>query len=318
MASTHSHAVTAALPAGAEEFTLIKGIGPGIAGHLYEAGIHTFAQLAALSPAEVAALLPSFAGLSAERISKQDWIGQARALASTHEREIVEAPQETATLTGRQHYATFTAQLLLDEGNDVRRIRVVHIQTGVEKTWADWDGERLVRFLVEQAPLHLPPTEPALAHEPEPAISLPTTEPVISHEPETEPPPPHELVTGLRLDVSEALIHEIPLEQNASGPPFVKRIRAEVNFQLSGTAAEQIASGQPHYFIQLLACNLTSHQTAVLAADQGQLQPELLAYTATVEFPLPSLGHYQLFGMIMLPENNTSGVAFGPVLNVVP
>jgi predicted flap endonuclease-1-like 5' DNA nuclease len=59
--------------------TLIKGIGPEIKTRLHNAGILTFAQLSASSPEKIAAVV---AGLSAKRIAKENWIGQARKLAS--------------------------------------------------------------------------------------------------------------------------------------------------------------------------------------------------------------------------------------------
>jgi len=61
---------------------LIDGIGPAIERRLHSIGIYTFAQLAALSPADIAASVADIAGLTTERIIKQDWIGQARRLAS--------------------------------------------------------------------------------------------------------------------------------------------------------------------------------------------------------------------------------------------
>lgn len=45
-------------------------------------GIFTFTQLAALSPADVAAAIAGLSGVSSERIVKQDWIGQAHRLAA--------------------------------------------------------------------------------------------------------------------------------------------------------------------------------------------------------------------------------------------
>jgi hypothetical protein len=44
-------------------------------------------------------------------------------------------------------YATFIVELLLAEHGDIRRTRVVHIQTGTEQKWAGWDEERLLSFI---------------------------------------------------------------------------------------------------------------------------------------------------------------------------
>ena len=64
-----------------DDFKLINGIGPAIERRLHEVGVTTFAQLAALSPDGLATLVEG-AGVSPERIVKQDWIGRAGELAS--------------------------------------------------------------------------------------------------------------------------------------------------------------------------------------------------------------------------------------------
>lgn len=56
----------------------------------------------------------------------------------------------------QQHYGTFVVEFLLDEHQEVRRTRVVHIQTGSEERWAGWDEERLLRFIVTHGDLSLP------------------------------------------------------------------------------------------------------------------------------------------------------------------
>jgi hypothetical protein len=73
------------------------------------------------------------------------------------------APSEaerTAT-PNRQHYATFTVELLLDEDNEVRRTRVAYIQGGNEDAWAGWEERRIVRFITQHAAPRLPVAETA-------------------------------------------------------------------------------------------------------------------------------------------------------------
>lgn len=139
-----------ALPAGADDFKLIHGIGPGIANRLYAAGICRFEQLAARTPDEVAHVVADIAGMSAERIVKQDWIGQAQEFSN---QPAADQPAAEPGSSARQHYATFTIELLLDEHNDVRRTRAVHVQSGAKTTWAGWDQERISAFLIEQSGL---------------------------------------------------------------------------------------------------------------------------------------------------------------------
>ncbi|HEY6286850.1 MAG TPA: hypothetical protein VIX20_14405 [Ktedonobacteraceae bacterium] len=107
MASNRSPTNRAAEPARTNDLKLIYGIGPAVEKRLNGVGIFTFTQLAALSPADIAAAVAGLAGLSAERIVKQDWIGQARRLgAESTTREVheeFEAPADT------EQVAKFTA-----------------------------------------------------------------------------------------------------------------------------------------------------------------------------------------------------------------
>jgi len=66
-----------------DRLTDIKGIGPVYAGRLYEAGIHTFRQLAAMTPDELDALIaaPKWRAIDAE-----SWIEQARLFASQRDK----------------------------------------------------------------------------------------------------------------------------------------------------------------------------------------------------------------------------------------
>jgi hypothetical protein len=143
-------------PAKAEDdFQLVKGIGPAIERHLRAAGIQTLAQLAELSSAQIADVVP---GITATRISKQGWRNQARRLARRKERVKRKTPDSPAS---RQHYETFAIELLLDEAKEVRRTRVSHAQSGETALWAGWDGARLVNVLVQRAALQLPTQSPA-------------------------------------------------------------------------------------------------------------------------------------------------------------
>ncbi len=82
MASKRSPTNRNAEPPRIDNLKLINGIGPAVEKRLNGVGIFTFAQLAALSPADIVAAVADLTGLSAERIIKQDWIGQARRLAA--------------------------------------------------------------------------------------------------------------------------------------------------------------------------------------------------------------------------------------------
>lgn len=72
--------VTPAAEARADDLTRIKGIGPGLARQLNALGIRSFAQLAALTPDELAKIDEKLTSIKG-RCFRDDWLGQAQALA---------------------------------------------------------------------------------------------------------------------------------------------------------------------------------------------------------------------------------------------
>ena len=69
----------AEVPARQDDLKLISGVGPGLERKLKDAGITSFAQIVALTDAEIADLeanVVKFVG----RIKRDDWIGQAQQL----------------------------------------------------------------------------------------------------------------------------------------------------------------------------------------------------------------------------------------------
>ena len=65
-----------------DNLKLIKGIGPTVEKRLFDDGIYTYAHLAAFLPGDIAAKLMGLPGMSAKRIIREDWIGQASKLAT--------------------------------------------------------------------------------------------------------------------------------------------------------------------------------------------------------------------------------------------
>lgn len=162
-------------PSGIDDLKLIHGVGPGIEKCLHRAGILTFEQLAALSPVEIAPLVSDIIGLTVDRIAGQDWIGQARELATSQAE--ASAQNDVGTSDDGQHYASFTMQLLLDEANEVRRTRITHVQGGESGTWPGWDLAHLKDFVVQHAELHIETSEPATPPDSEPVSKTTVPEP---------------------------------------------------------------------------------------------------------------------------------------------
>lgn len=58
-----------------DDLTAIRGIGPSFARRLHQTGIDSYAQLAKLTPEEIA----DRSGIALWRIQRDDWVGQAAA-----------------------------------------------------------------------------------------------------------------------------------------------------------------------------------------------------------------------------------------------
>ncbi len=146
-------------PPPADDLQKINGIGPVVAQRLGAADITSYPELAALTADRIAELLAGVRGISAGLIASQDWIGQARRLAG----DLSEDPE------GRQRYATFHVELLIDPDGEVRRTKVRHYQSDTEESWPGWDQEQLIAVLRgHAAPDISPATMPAPGRPPAP------------------------------------------------------------------------------------------------------------------------------------------------------
>jgi hypothetical protein len=167
-----------------DDLKLIHGIGPGIESRLHAAGIHTYEQLAALTPEQITAQVGNLVGMSTNRVVQQDWIGQARLLAAEYD----EIKIDIAVPNGHQHYGSFNIELLLDQKNNVRRTKVLHVQSLTEDTWAGWETARLFKFICKNAALNIitqhevPISEPRLETEQQETTEAPVQKivPVIT------------------------------------------------------------------------------------------------------------------------------------------
>jgi len=149
MGNRQTSKISSIQPVEGDLFTEIHGIGAGIELRLHNAGILTYAQLAALDPQRIAALLGNMVGITSKRIADQDWVGQAKKLTvETIQDPISQHPQSFQDDT-RQHYEMFSVEFLLDEMNQVRRTKIIHSQSKRETNWAGWDERRLLNTIIE-------------------------------------------------------------------------------------------------------------------------------------------------------------------------
>jgi predicted flap endonuclease-1-like 5' DNA nuclease len=155
----------------------IKGIGPKVQYVLGKKGLNRFADLADLTPEELETLLKAeIPSLSAKRIERENWIGQAQMRVQRQRERAVpqprsngqdEPPQEVgtddptkATREDWRQVADFFVSFGYGtdpQGQEALKTRVHHSQSGEQP--ADWDGvatDKLVDWMLRQANLPLP------------------------------------------------------------------------------------------------------------------------------------------------------------------
>ena len=76
-----SVAVAEVEPAVADDLTAIKGVGPKLSRQLNEMGLFTYAQIAALTAEDLTRIDAHLTGVNKGSAERNDWIGQAKALA---------------------------------------------------------------------------------------------------------------------------------------------------------------------------------------------------------------------------------------------
>lgn len=291
---------TGVIRVGTDDFMQIRGVGKRNQHRLNEAGIYTFEQLAQQTPAELAALLNDAANITAERIEKQDWTGQARRLAAAR----TALDKETLEFAGEsQHYATFTAELLLGENNLVRRTRMIHVQTQTEEAWAGWQSGRLEQFIVEHADIAPKMRAPELS----------SVEPT-----KVEPQPGPRAVTDLPLVLSAMDIGPLDQALTDETQEIIRRAYSEIEFTVHRDKLTGVAQTATPVWVNIFACNLNTAQAFSLAEKRIELEPARHHYSTRLEFDLPSPGKYWVLGSVILPEANVSYTTQGLFLTLVP
>ncbi|XUL93483.1 helix-hairpin-helix domain-containing protein [Streptomyces galilaeus] len=146
--STGESAGLAEEPDLADDLERIKGIGPKAAALLHEVGVTKYAHIAGRSPAELASLV-SVTGIGAERIARQDWVGQAAQMAAT-----AAPPEPRAARVRHSFTVTVTGE---PASGEVLGCEISHHQTEDGTVLRGWDTDGLTAFVQERTGLRLGP-----------------------------------------------------------------------------------------------------------------------------------------------------------------
>lgn len=188
------------------------------------------------------------------------------------------------------------------------RTRIYHEELDTHEQWEGIEGPRLLAWMRAQGELPaLDVDAPQQVEQVEPAEAVEATE-------EDFP-----ILAMGELWLAEVLIAEelggprVP----RIGPSYTKRVRSQLSFTLSNSAAIAATMRHSRYVVQVLSCDLATGQQLVLAEDSQSLQPLVDEYHSVSEFNLPDVGRYRVLATVLLPDEGAAGLALGPVLTVV-
>ncbi len=299
MSNKSSRSQNSASSRKADDFRLINGLTKTAKAKLHAAGILTFDQLAMMSPHEIVAAIEdpdsANAETSAERIIRDDWIGQAKKLAESLKVAVEASPESLSVTTDKyeERVTSFVLELKLSQNNTVKQTRVMHVESAekdAEKKWEGWNEVGLLSFIAHRAGVVLPTAlkEARLAEQPPIVVtsieerlrqlhagSEPATPAALPNLPQ---PTPSSVESANRPAKSEMKVFargmNLPLGQVSSGEPYSLKVLLAPSLIPSPEASE-LAYSVTVYAKPLADTpgSVGKHHSSVIGETQGTINP---------------------------------------------
>ena len=280
----------------------IEGVGPKFAEALNKAGIYRHAQLVKYPPRQLSEKLWQEAGIrvSENRIQKDNWLGQSREIlrkrAMPDVDETEAAPTDILNDHDPQNQHEFTVFFDVLTGEDGQRIwqtRVYDDKSGEEDDlpgvdpalWTNWIMERV------RLPVNLIDAQAEAAAQ------------------GGEAPPVQIDITSLQV---------IPTEPDPE--TYEKKLQTRISFGFSGLRATEFVTEQPRFRVEIHGINQENQAAALFASGEGRLPPGQESVHCDLAFPLPELGLYDLYAVVLVlpPHAALSATQRGPTIKIVP
>ena len=139
-----------------DDLTRIRYVGTKVAEILNEAGITSYADLAASDPERLVGLLRRVPSMTAEKVAVVRAAAEALAAGDT---SVSTSIDRTDTPLPRERH-TFSVEVVVDAGGRPDSTTVSHAQTSSVDSFVSWDVEALDRFVREQVVIDTPLVEP--------------------------------------------------------------------------------------------------------------------------------------------------------------
>jgi len=299
------------------KLTEIDGIARKTAEAMYEIGIHSYADLAQyLSQNTSEEVSEALKAQGVKRppgfIDRETWTRQAKVLGQLENTAPTPLEEETGSVNNsedapadrdsRNHDAMFTVSFDIvrdEDGEPVLHTTVYDEKNaGQEEVFQGSDTIPWVNWILERADLPFPIQAKA---------PLAETEAV-------EPPVPVRPFSA-QLKISDFQVSVI----GPSSDVPEKRLKAEINFQLSGEDATRLTSQGLPFRIEVYTVDLESGRSELVASARSQLEPQVFEYSRHQKFPIPDEGRYELHSLVLLlPPGELVAHHRGPTMRVVP
>lgn len=264
MARTH-HADAAV---STSDLELVKGIGPKVAAVLHDAGINGLAELVASTPEALARNLAEHqVRVPAEKIVTDDWLGQARTL--LHDSAVADAATASSAGTAAaipidQPWQELAGFSVLVERDALGRTqtRLTDYNSGEEQVVAGHAPDLWVPWIMERLP-------------------APLAEDVAASAPRVEV---ENSVAPIRGSGGELTGIEVTVHFRLAAPP----------------STDSGDPGDEQYRAEVHLVDADSGNTAMFKEHRGRLEADRAEYVASLSFPAPDSGRYEMFSSVQL------------------
>jgi hypothetical protein len=300
-----------------DDFLKIKGIGQSIAQALIELNITRYEQIASLTPEQLAGLLhPRLTNVTAQRIAKDDWPGQARSLqgSRTPGQKSPDADPDSSdsrqTLSQMAHdgwreLADFFVSFGNVTGEETGLKTRVHYSQGDQ--YMEWDGiaaSNLLDWMINQAGLA-------------PQLKLEQT-PSESPDRKIDPVLPGSNNQEGHITITNIWVSEVQIPSNAERGEVSHRVQIEADIQFNETGSQVEGASPVEMSVDIYLVNVVTGDSLFYETPPTSIRRANEAVQFKFDFEIPPPGSYQLYIMgRLLPDRRGSSLLPGPILRVV-
>jgi hypothetical protein len=257
-----------------DDFETITGIGASIAEALYQSGIHRFSELSQFTPEKLANLLGAkVAFVSVQRIENDDWLGQARKLASKKEKHVPEANwREMADF-----FVSF-GEVIDSDGNPKLKTKVHYSQKDITECWDGIAVDKLTQWMLTHVDLP----------------KVPESVDIKSEWKDQLPIQADELEEQVDLEVSNLWVSQVtvPVHDEPNTSKNMVRVEGALNF--SGPDALSLTYERVPFAIEIYLVNKENNQPDLAATYSCQTEPHELQYEFQQDLAIPARGKYRI------------------------